>query len=395
MDKNEKNLPVLYTIPKWKMYITYGKKGLLYFNPYSNEYVNKLSFKSELSKVGISEQDWYDRWILNITTKSSRPRCLHPGCNKEATFLGASPSRGYRLSCTKSTHVKFVQKFQMSLSASLLYSLNPEFAKKRGRTLSDRYKNSEEMRNAARDRSINRYKNQEERDRTSSLTKAALNAPGMHEKISASQKKSYENNPDRRLNASIKGKERYQDINERIRQSEIAKEISSRPGVNDMRSKSVKRTFESNNTRELLSKLSLKMWSNPSESRINAKGCYGTKSKAFSEWEGKEVHFDSTWEDAFFNKCVEMKVESLLREPIRIPYFRDGNTTGIPNSYYPDFLLNNHYLIEIKPNYLLDANEDKFLAADLYCRENGLEYVILTEDYLFNNGEPFYGSMPF
>ena len=65
--------------------------------------------------------------------------------------------------------------------------------------------------------------------------------------------------------------------------------------------------------------------------------------------------------------------------------------------YLPDFLLNDHYLIEVKPNYMLDdpINIAKFNAADLYCRENGLEYVILTEDYLFNNGEPFYGSMPF
>lgn len=231
MKDDNLNLPVLYMVPKWKMYKIYGKKGLMYFIPELGTYVSKLKFKETLSSLGLNEEDWYLRWILNITSKSDIPKCKCPGCTRNATFLGPSPTRGYRLSCEDPNHIKVSRSIQMSESARHMYDLNPEFAKNRGKVLSDRYKNSEEMRSLASQRSINRYKDENERIKTSILTKNALHAPGMHEKMSNSQKNSYDTNPDRRLKLSVKGKERYKDEKERSRQSEIAKEIASRLGV--------------------------------------------------------------------------------------------------------------------------------------------------------------------
>jgi hypothetical protein len=93
------------------------------------------------------------------------------------------------------------------------------------------------------------------------------------------------------------------------------------------------------------------------------------------------------------NICKEINVNKLIRCRIFIKYH--NSLTNTYNRYLPDFLLNDHYLIEIKPNYELDdeVNICKFNAADEYCRLNNLEYVIITEDYLFNNGSPFYGEL--
>lgn len=338
MDRNGKNLPVLYTIPRWKMELKLGVKNVKYYIPELRCYVDKSQLGNKLSKIGRTVKDWYNRWIMNFTVESQIPICKISGCSEPVEFKGITV--GYSIgTCSNKDHRRL------------------------GKIMS----------HTGKTHSI------ETRNKISMSTKLSfINDPLLIERRTRSLIKTL-STPESKLKKHNIMVKRYKDENEHKKTSI-----------------GLKKAYSKSSSRENVSRAKLIQWMNPSDAMIKSiKANYGTKSRAFSEWEGKEVHFDSTWEDTFFNKCVEMKVESLLREPIRIPYFREGNTTGIPNSYYPDFLLNNHYLIEIKPNYLLDANEDKFLAADLYCRENGLEYVILTEDYLFNNGEPFYGSMPF
>lgn len=163
-------------------------------------------------------------------------------------------------------------------------------------------------------------------------------------------------------------------------------------------SKGQLRRYRNPDERKKTSRSSRKVWSNPTEALLNnSLGSYSRakKLKVYSKWENKDIILDSSWEIKLIEKMtLILSVSSLIRPRFSIKY---TSTDMELHNYIPDFLLNDHYLIEIKPNYLLDdeVNIAKFNAADIYCRENGLEYVILTEDYLFSNDEPFYGSMPF
>lgn len=284
MDKNEKNLPVLYTIPKWKMKLTVpGKKRKLYFIPELNKYVDTTHVSYYLPNIGKTPQEWYDRWMLDITVPSDRPKVID---GRTARF------RDLCFGYAKTQAETSVLTFNEWLS---------EWNKARDRAS----KNSTNGQ-------VNRYKRPEEREKTSSSSRL--------------------------------------------------------------------------------------VWRNPSDKLINnSLGSYKSRlsAKVYSKWEGKEITFDSSWEVHLFNKVNNLDGYVLVRTPFTVQYESPNDLKS--HNYLPDFLLNNHYLIEIKPNYLLDdeVNIAKFNAADLYCRENGLEYVILTEDYLFNNGEPFYGSMPF
>lgn len=392
---NKNNLPVLYTIPKWRLYRIQGK-SLSYFIPEIDRYVNKQIFRKELAKLGVTDQNWYDRWILGITLDSDRPKCKSSGCNEPATFLGPSPTRGYRMSCSNPAHIKEVQSMNMSESSKSYHLAHPDYGKSRGKTLSDRYRKNPEWSEAARERGKKRYEDESERTKTSTLTKAALTAPGMHEKLSKSQLYSYNLNPSRKDKLSAIGIERYKNESERIRQSEIAKEIASRPGVNEKRSETWKSNSKSKGYIEVIRNNSLNMWMNPSEARLSAPKGHGIKSSAYSKWQDKIVYFDSTWEDEFFHKCeVISKVTYLSRSPFIIRYVNPKDNKV--HSYTPDFLLNDRYLIEIKPNYLIHdpVNQAKFHAASIYCSDHNLSYVIITEDYLFHNGSPYYGSLPF
>lgn len=319
MEINKKNLPVLYTMPRWKLETGSGSKKS-YFVPWIGKYVSKNSLGRELSKINRTIQDYYDRWILNITVPSQRPRCEFDGCKCEVAFINlfVNYSRGY---CSDSLHHKVVSNSHKARK------LTEDHKKKQSESIKKHYKDN----------------------------------PGLSKKIGESISRTYREHPEKKEIQRQHGIKRYQDPNEVLRSSNIMKELH-RKGV-----------------------------------FLNVSRGYGIKSEVYSIWENKVIHLDSTWESNFFSTCEGLKVDRLLRCPFIIKYNRPSDNSIVPSNYYPDFLLNNHYLIEVKPNYMLDdeVNIAKFNAADLYCRENGLEYVILTEDYLFNNGEPFYGSMPF
>lgn len=214
---------------------------------------------------------------------------------------------------------------------------------------------------------------------TSIGTKKALSDPLVKLHQSEAQKLSYKTNPERAIHQSILGKRRYEDPNERIKTGEQVRLGFMNPIAKKNLSEGISRSYL-----------------NPTSSRLNSIRGRGNFEYKFSKWQNKEIKLNSSWEVKFFIECDNKnEVNCLIRCPFGIRYYNPVKLSEC--TYLPDFLLNDHYLIEIKPNYLLDdeVNIAKFNAADIYCRENGLEYVILTEDYLFNNGEPFYGSMPF
>lgn len=62
-----------------------------------DRWIHKSALGRELEKLGKSVQGYYDRWFLNITVPSDRPRCSNPNCNREARFLAFY--RGYSNWC--------------------------------------------------------------------------------------------------------------------------------------------------------------------------------------------------------------------------------------------------------------------------------------------------------
>ncbi len=65
----------------------------------------------------------------------------------------------------------------------------------------------------------------------------------------------------------------------------------------------------------------------------------------------------------------------------RLPYL-DG--VGTSRAYIPDFLVNGHFLVEVKPRSLfgLFNNPAKFAAGKAYAKTHGLRYLIVDEQFL-------------
>lgn len=75
------------------------------------------------------------------------------------------------------------------------------------------------------------------------------------------------------------------------------------------------------------------------------------------------IHFDSSWELAFYIYCIDNDIP-IEREPFSIEYEYNGHV----HSYYPDFLVNNELLIEIKGDCYV--NEDKTEFVDIRNQGN-------------------------
>lgn len=81
-------------------------------------------------------------------------------------------------------------------------------------------------------------------------------------------------------------------------------------------------------------------------------------------------------------------VVSWEHEPFRIPYMFEGSV----HNYVPDFLVTRicgTFLVEVKPKMLVDTNLNiaKQRAAHVWCEENRVTFLIITEDDLHKIGE--------
>jgi hypothetical protein len=126
------------------------------------------------------------------------------------------------------------------------------------------------------------------------------------------------------------------------------------------------------------------LWNDPKKfSDAWARGCYkdakmgrGIQGYMFSVKTQQDVYFRSLLELNYFILFEQNEqVEYYEVEPFQIKLSGDSH-------YTPDALINNKYLIEIKPsdhlNYTDNARfEEEVSAAKQYCEENNLEYVVL------------------
>ena len=126
------------------------------------------------------------------------------------------------------------------------------------------------------------------------------------------------------------------------------------------------------------------LWNDPKKfSDAWARGCYkdakmgrGIQGHIFSIKTQQDIYFRSLLELNYFILFEQNKqVEYYEVEPFQIKMSGDSH-------YTPDVLINNKYLIEIKPsdhlNYTDNTRfEDEVTAAKQYCKDNHLEYIVL------------------
>lgn len=99
-DGIKRNLPVLYTLPKWKLVKGSGMNSIYYYYPPTNKWINCRRINRYFESINENSQSYYDRWFLNITTPSQRPKCGNPDCYNTAKF--DTLIAGYHHSCSMS-----------------------------------------------------------------------------------------------------------------------------------------------------------------------------------------------------------------------------------------------------------------------------------------------------
>ena len=121
----------------------------------------------------------------------------------------------------------------------------------------------------------------------------------------------------------------------------------------------------------------------------------GGSGNGWANWYAGE-HFRSLRELQYYISEVEghnVVCESAQSKQFRIPY---KDWAGVDRTYKPDFFVDNHWLVEVKPQKLWNTKTvvSKKLAAEKFCRRMGYEYKLvdvglnsslLKEKYL--NGE--------
>ncbi len=108
------------------------------------------------------------------------------------------------------------------------------------------------------------------------------------------------------------------------------------------------------------------------------------KSVKFNE----EFYYQSSYELRFLEFCeLNQEIKILVKSPYRIKYKIENKNYN----YIPDFLINNQFLIEIKPESMLDFDKNpyKFKAAKKFCKKENIKYLIITEKELDNLSEFF------
>lgn len=102
---------------------------------------------------------------------------------------------------------------------------------------------------------------------------------------------------------------------------------------------------------------------------------------------GKKFYYQSSYELDFLEFCERSdKVCSLQKVNFSIPYKDD---CGKEHNYFPDFVVNEKVVVEIKPKTMLgyNNNREKIEYAKKFCRDRGYKYKLLMEEELSNLDE--------
>lgn len=91
----------------------------------------------------------------------------------------------------------------------------------------------------------------------------------------------------------------------------------------------------------------------------------------------KGTYYDSSFELARFLQLEDLKINYVRGDCFPIKYTNY-------NRYYPDILREDKILEEVKPSDDVknDINRKKFIAANKFCKENGLIFKVITEKHI-------------
>lgn len=96
-----KNLPVLYTLPLWKLVKGSGRNSIYYYYPPENIWINGHKLRRFLKLRGMELIDYSNRWFYNILVQSQRPKC--PICGGLMPFKGLWYNKDY---CSPKCQIK-------------------------------------------------------------------------------------------------------------------------------------------------------------------------------------------------------------------------------------------------------------------------------------------------
>lgn len=124
--------------------------------------------------------------------------------------------------------------------------------------------------------------------------------------------------------------------------------------------------------------------------RSHFKGKFTPKNPEKYSGNVNQIIYRSSWERLFMVYCDKKpEIWNWSSEEIKIAYIHDEKN----RTYYPDFWVDMidkngnrvEKLIEIKPHYqrTMKVNKAKWLAAEEYCRDNDMEFLVMTEKELF------------
>lgn len=328
-----KNLPVLLTVPYWKLNPGTG----YYYIPELDKEVHYIQFKRVLSKLGKTVQEFYDRWVLNITVPSERPRCKF--CNKEMHY-GRYVFGGYMEFCDSTCANRY--KALHYLEENSKFSINEECNKN--------YELDELIQGEGRS--------------------MIYCIPWIDLWVNNSKLSYYLS----KINKTIQ--DWYDTFILKI-------EPENRPKCDycgcELEFKSVSHgyynTVYENHEKHFCS--------------LNCRSSYYHESSICKGFQYNSTRFGlfncrSGWEVSYI-KMMEFNTNiiDIKYEPLRIPYYDDSGTLRY---YYPDFLViykdGTKELIEIKANWQLNnlINQLKFKAAKDYCKTNNIKWTILTDE---------------
>ena len=342
--ENGKYLPVLYTIPRWNLVRGSGRL-MVFYVPYIDKFVSNMNLSNILKEFNITSQDYYDRWFLNITVKSDRPKC--PVCEFECSFIKVS--RGYRLTCCNKECKAEIRREEASVRFKEL-SKDKEYIKK--------LSNSQKK----------RFEDPREREKLSIASKEMWKNEDTRNRIISTRIETFKNHPE---------------ISEK--KSKLMKITTNTPEYRQMCSDRMKERWKDENYREDRKRILNKIWEDPTDTVLKFTRSKPNTSKLYSEYEDVEIYLDSSWEAAFFlyNSLLNDNVIMIYREPFSIPYINPEDNTV--HMYFPDFLViyndGSQELIEIKPESNLENEVVKSknkVAIDL-CYLTGIKFRLVTD----------------
>lgn len=379
------NLPVLYTIPKWNLKRGSGSNSIYYYIPMIDKWVNNKILYKTLSKLGINDQDYYDRWFLNITVPSDRPKCS-AGCGRFRKYK--SVGYGYTKYCYNPETGNPYHEC-LSLIGQEIQN-RPEVKRKKLIAYSDPIVKSKMSAGGMKAD----HTSEEYRKKQSESVKLAKSTEEFKLKYAITN--SLPEVKARRSAASRLAAPRISESNKIHFSTEEAKLNRSRVSKLIMSREDVRKRIGSSNSISVS-----KAWRDGKFD--NRKGTGSGIRSTIEIHPGEFISFDSSYERSFYEYIDSLGLD-IMRSIHRISYYITSEDSASysrvgkfikegTHTYLPDFTIIRssgiEELVEVKPEYLLDdpivvVKRD---AAVQYCKEHHIVHYTVTEKYLNSHKE--------